>query len=92
MDGEYYPFDKENGAIAEGLTELPNGITRYYYGDGAYHTGWFYQNGKTYYFNDVDGAMFTGWQTIDDQTLLLPRRRCRQGRVAGAFRETLLFR
>ncbi len=46
MDGEYYPFDKENGAIAEGLTELPNGITRYYYGDGAYHTGWFYQNGK----------------------------------------------
>ncbi len=68
MDGEYYPFDKENGAIAEGLTELPNGITRYYYGDGAYHTGWFYQNGKTYYFNDVDGAMFTGWQTIDDQT------------------------
>lgn len=68
VDGEYYPFDKENGAIAEGLTELPNGITRYYYGDGAYHTGWFYQNGKTYYFNDVDGAMFTGWQTIDDQT------------------------
>ena len=22
VDGEYYPFDKENGAIAEGLTEL----------------------------------------------------------------------
>lgn len=52
VDGEYYPFSEENGVIQEGMQKMPDGTTRYYYNNGAFHRGWFYQNNQTYYFDE----------------------------------------
>ncbi len=63
VDGEYYPFSQETGAVTEGFCQLPDGMTRYYYENGSYHTGWLKQKKEAYYFGS-QGEMFTGWQTI----------------------------
>ena len=68
VDGEYYPFSEENGAIQEGMQKMPDGTTRYYYNNGAFHRGWFYQNNQTYYFDEKNGSMVTGWQSISGAT------------------------
>ena len=68
-DEDYYPFSPESGAVQEGMCQLPDGSTRFYYKDGSYHRGWFYDStGAAYYFDDSTGAMCTGWKRVENKT------------------------
>jgi len=60
IDGKFYCFDSQSGAMITGWHDLPG--KRVYYGpDGAM---WYDQkliDGKWYYFDTQTGAMTTGW-------------------------------
>ena len=60
IDGKWYYFDYNDGAMATGITRLPYGKKVYYGEDGAMRFGEQKIDGKWHYFDYNDGAMATG--------------------------------
>ena len=60
IDGKWYFFDYNDGAMATGITRLPYGKKVYYGEDGAMRFGEQKIDGKWHFFDYNDGAMATG--------------------------------
>lgn len=64
INGKWYYY--VDGAMATGLTGLPDGRTVYYGDDGAMRYGEQLVDGGWYHFDEVDGSMSTGLTRLKD--------------------------
>lgn len=69
INGHWYNFDA-NGVMSTGFTQLKDGRTVYYNGQGQMQYGEQHLNGKWYFFDRRDGHMAIGWQTLPDGRLV----------------------
>ena len=65
-------FDRFNNSEGWGTRD---GYRYYYDSDGVSLKGVQKINGKTYYFNRIDGAMETGWQIVDGKKCCFDKKR-----------------
>ena len=68
IDGKWYCFDSNNGAMITGWHNLP-GKKVYYQPTGEITYGEYNINGDWYYFQKDTGRMLTGWQNFDGRQL-----------------------
>ena len=62
----HWRYFKDDGTIATGFTQLPDGRTVYYDGQGAMQYGEKAINGQWYFFNPWNGKMARGWTSLPD--------------------------
>lgn len=65
VNGHWYFFGTD-GAMATGLTKLPDGRFVYYNSQGQMQYGEQKLNGHWYFFNQRDGHLVSGWYTLPD--------------------------